>query len=195
MWTHASHYIPQTTAAWESSPRLPTWQTAVSREYPVSKPQHAGKPSSLESSWTSPSCWPSACVFDSAYRPQIQCIWEIHAGCFWGPSMENISVELSEPSVWPLSHMTPSCLPGLTTLFLIVPLWFSQASSSPSYHNSMPCLLRMSCSHPPGSTPFSLSPTPHRNAFFFPLILIWSSLQGSVQSCLLNKTFWTLGLS
>lgn len=56
MWTHASHYIPQTTAAWESSPRLPTWQTAVSREYPVSKPQHAGKPSSLESSWTSPSC-------------------------------------------------------------------------------------------------------------------------------------------
>lgn len=40
--------------------------------------------------------------------------------------------------MWLLSHMTRSCLPRLTTLFLTVLLCFSQASSSLSYHNSMP---------------------------------------------------------
>lgn len=116
--------------------------------------------------------WPSACVFESAYRPQIQCIWEIHAGCFWGPPMENISIELSEPSVWPLSHMTPSCLPGWPLYFLLFPF----ASVKPVSHRptTIQCLLYYACralsylglllSHFP-QHPTEMPSSPHSSSF------------------------------
>lgn len=81
--------------------------------------------------------WLSASVFESAYRPHIQSIWEIHAGFSGDHRWRTLALSFQNLLSGFWGYVTPSCWCTPTTLFLLIFLRFSQASSSLSYHNSM----------------------------------------------------------
>lgn len=106
---------------------------------------------------------------------------------FWRPLRRTLALSFQNLLSGFQGYATPSCRCILTTLFLLVSLCFS---SSLSYHNSMPAAstTQVTFSFTWVYSFFTLSPAPHRNAFFSPRILTWSSRQGSVQYCLLKSS-------
>lgn len=104
---------------------------------------HARKPSSLESSWTSPSCHGHpASVFESAYRPHsvserpMLVVSGDHHCRTLALGFQNLISSFG-------GHGTPSCLSRLTIVLLTIHLCFHEACSSLS-------LLHRSCPHSPG---------------------------------------------
>lgn len=153
----------------------------------------AGKPSSLELSWTSPNgrghqhlyLNPPIGLTCNVSEREMLVVHGDHHRRTLAHSFQNLLSHF-----W--GHATQSCLARLSTLFLLFP--FASVKPVPPCPTTVQCFvghdladLDLLFSHYFPDTP--------QEYLLLPLTFTWPRLQDSVQSYLLNKTFWTLGLA
>lgn len=138
--------------------------------------------------------WLSASVFEWAYRPHIQCTWEIHAGFSGDHRWRTLALSFQNPSIWlsglcdsiflvHTDHFISSCFPLLQSIqFLTVLPQFNACLLYHAGHVLTHLGLLFSYSFPSTPQECLLLPT-------HPYLIQTPRLS----SILPFKIFWTLG--